>query len=194
MTNQKRRRGKALENDILVKTFELLQTTSYEDLTMDLIAKNAKTNKNVLYRRWNSKAEIVIASIQFQTPDFKLVAPHTNSLREDLLQFFNSIMDIFEKLNFPSLDFLIQERLGKINIRDFTQALNKDNYITIIINEILTSAAERKEIILSKISEEMRALPTILFLNLIFANRLTRERIRDLVDAILLPIYLNTVS
>ncbi|WP_420907089.1 TetR/AcrR family transcriptional regulator [Weissella paramesenteroides] len=53
--------------DVLAATLELDEQIKYEDLMMDIIAKHAHTNKSVLYRRWDSKYEIVAAAIQTQS-------------------------------------------------------------------------------------------------------------------------------
>src|SRR4249919_3462855 len=52
------------ETEILDATLELLATAGYDRLTMDGVAAAAKASKATLYRRWTSKAELVIDAIE----------------------------------------------------------------------------------------------------------------------------------
>jgi AcrR family transcriptional regulator len=73
------------EDEILDATVELLMEVGYDRLTMDAVAKRARASKATLYRRWETKASLVVeALVRAKT------APHvsdhdTGSLRGDLL-------------------------------------------------------------------------------------------------------------
>ena len=51
------------EAEILEATLELLASAGYDRLTMDAVAAAAKASKATLYRRWSTKAELVIDAI-----------------------------------------------------------------------------------------------------------------------------------
>ncbi|MBA2559916.1 MAG: TetR/AcrR family transcriptional regulator [Propionibacteriales bacterium] len=75
----------ARENEILDATVNLLASAGYDRLTMDAVATEAKASKATLYRRWATKAELVVDAIARAKG-----APHANvvdtgSLRGDLL-------------------------------------------------------------------------------------------------------------
>jgi len=74
------------EVEILEATLEVLADVGYDRLTMDAVATRAKASKATLYRRWSTKATLVIDALLVQkaTPE----APDTGSLRGDLLQAF----------------------------------------------------------------------------------------------------------
>lgn len=73
------------ESAILDATVSVLCDVGYDRLTMDQVAALAKASKATLYRRWQSKAELVMDALvrakQMGTTD----QPDTGSLRGDLL-------------------------------------------------------------------------------------------------------------
>ncbi len=73
------------ESDILDATLELLSTAGYDRLTMDGVAAAAKASKATLYRRWTTKAELVIDALQRARGAPQVREPDTGSLRGDLL-------------------------------------------------------------------------------------------------------------
>jgi AcrR family transcriptional regulator len=74
------------EQEILDAALEVLADVGYDRLTMDAVAHRAKASKATLYRRWNSKATLVVEALARTkgAPD----VPDTGSLRGDLLSAF----------------------------------------------------------------------------------------------------------
>jgi AcrR family transcriptional regulator len=73
------------EAQILDAAVDLLNRVGYDRLTMDAVAAEAKASKATLYRRWSTKAALVVDAVvrskeTLQTPD-----TDTGSLRGDLL-------------------------------------------------------------------------------------------------------------
>jgi AcrR family transcriptional regulator len=58
-TDLGRPRDPRIDGAVLRATVELLGETGYADLTMDAIARRARTSKPAIYRRWPSKAHVV---------------------------------------------------------------------------------------------------------------------------------------
>jgi len=73
------------ETQILDATLEVLASAGYDRLTMDGVAAEAKASKATLYRRWSSKAELVIDAIERAKGAPQLIDEDTGSLRGDLL-------------------------------------------------------------------------------------------------------------
>ena len=71
-------------------TLELLRENGYERLTIDAVAATAKASKATVYRRWPSKAELVLAAF-IEGIRQAVVPPNTGSLRGDLLALGNVI-------------------------------------------------------------------------------------------------------
>jgi AcrR family transcriptional regulator len=75
------------EQEILDAALAVLTEHGYDRLTMDAVAQRAKASKATLYRRWNSKAMLVVESLARMktTPE---VLPDTGDLRSDLMAAF----------------------------------------------------------------------------------------------------------
>jgi AcrR family transcriptional regulator len=58
-----RKRDHSRDADILDAALEVLVETGYEGMTIDMVAARAKAGKATLYRRWPSKAELVIDAV-----------------------------------------------------------------------------------------------------------------------------------
>jgi AcrR family transcriptional regulator len=76
------------EDEILDATVELLMEVGYDRLTMDAVAKRARASKATLYRRWETKASLVVEALVRAKESPHPVEHDTGSLREDLLQTF----------------------------------------------------------------------------------------------------------
>jgi AcrR family transcriptional regulator len=73
------------EAEILDATIELLASVGYERVTMDAVAAAAKASKATLYRRWSTKADLVIDAIERAKKAPSVTDLDTGSLRGDLL-------------------------------------------------------------------------------------------------------------
>jgi AcrR family transcriptional regulator len=71
------------EQAILDAALEVLAEVGYDRLTMDAVAARAKASKATLYRRWSSKATLVVEALHHAKGVEE--APDTGSLRGDLL-------------------------------------------------------------------------------------------------------------
>jgi AcrR family transcriptional regulator len=80
-----RRRGSRLETALLQAAWDELTEVGYAALTMERVAARAKTSRAVLYRRWPSRPELVIAALQQHTAVAPLEVPDTGTLRGDVL-------------------------------------------------------------------------------------------------------------
>jgi len=70
------------EQEILETTLAILAEVGYDRLTMDAVANRAKASKATLYRRWASKAKLVIDALLATKGHTEV--PDTGSLRGDL--------------------------------------------------------------------------------------------------------------
>jgi AcrR family transcriptional regulator len=74
------------QDEILLATVEVLAELGYDRLTMDAVAAAAKASKATLYRRWSSKAELVVDAVARGCPMPAVV--DTGTLRGDLIALF----------------------------------------------------------------------------------------------------------
>jgi len=80
-----RRRGRALEAAIFEATLELLTSGGFARLTMEGVAGAAQTGKAALYRRWTSKADLVVHALGATLPP-PVGIPDLGSVRAELVQ------------------------------------------------------------------------------------------------------------
>ena len=78
------------ETELLAVTLQLLQEHGYDRLTLDAVAATARASKATVYRRWPTKAELVLAAFVEGIRQVA-VAPDTGTLRGDLLQLGDTI-------------------------------------------------------------------------------------------------------
>lgn len=85
-----RRRDPALDTAILDAAIEVVAEVGYERMTMDMVALRAKSGKAAAYRRWKSKADLIIDAVaHLKRTQVDLDAlPDTGTLRGDLLGLF----------------------------------------------------------------------------------------------------------
>ncbi|MDX3527037.1 TetR/AcrR family transcriptional regulator [Streptomyces sp. ID05-39B] len=80
-----RRRGENLERAIYSAVIAQLEAVGYARLTMDRVAADARTGKAALYRRWPSKAELVVDTLDYALPAPE-DAPDEGNVRDDLVE------------------------------------------------------------------------------------------------------------
>ena len=82
-----RKRDHTRDPEILDATIKVLGECGYDGLTIDMVAARAKAGKATLYRRWPSKAELVIEAVACMKQAQSRVEdlPDTGSLRGDLV-------------------------------------------------------------------------------------------------------------
>ena len=73
------------EGEILDATVEVVAELGYDRLTMDAVATAAKASKATLYRRWSTKAELVVDAISRAKGCLIPDEVDTGNLRDDLI-------------------------------------------------------------------------------------------------------------
>jgi AcrR family transcriptional regulator len=87
---KERRRGRPaggsveVVSAILDATMSQLGRVGYADLSVDEVARAARVNKTTIYRRWPTKAELVIAAVVAARDDAPRFEP-SGRLRDDLI-------------------------------------------------------------------------------------------------------------
>jgi len=76
------------EDEILEATVKHLLEVGYDRLTMDGVAKEARASKATLYRRWETKASLVVEALVRAKSAPHVTDHDTGSLRGDLLSTF----------------------------------------------------------------------------------------------------------
>ena len=80
-----RRRGAELEAAVLDAAWDILSERGYGALTYEALAQQAKTAKQVIYRRWPTKRELLFALLRHHGTMLPSTQVDTGSLRDDVL-------------------------------------------------------------------------------------------------------------
>ncbi|MFT8373755.1 MAG: TetR/AcrR family transcriptional regulator, partial [Liquorilactobacillus satsumensis] len=165
-----RRRGKTLENAILAAVWVELQQQGYQKLTISAVAKQAQTNKNTIYRRWENKVELVFAAIQQHAPKLTLATPNTGSLEGDLKQLLGFLTPVLETVPQETWKQLLPEALSTFSadgnyLNGLVKAINEDNFITLHVKKIIENARKRHEHVRSSVTVYQLTLPALLVVN-----------------------------
>ncbi len=173
------------ERELLAVTLQLLQEHGYDRLTMDEVAATAHASKATVYRRWPTKAELVLAAVT-QGMSQVAVAPETGNLREDLLQIGEAIANQ-ARANAATMRAVLVETSHNPALRAVMQ--HQFDERKKLITTVLHQAVERGEISAEAIDDELwDLLPGYLVFRAVIQNRpATRRTVAALVDDVILP-------
>jgi AcrR family transcriptional regulator len=184
-----RRRGSALEAAILEAAWEELGAVGYAALTMEGVAARARTSRAVLYRRWPSRPELVVAALRHHT-DFDSPAEFdTGTLRGDVLALLRYMSTRVGEIA-GTLSFLIGasfEEAGLTPAALREQAIAGDQGT---MQAILDRAAARGELDPDGLTSRMVSLPTDLVRHdlIMTLAPVPDDTLVEIVDKIFLPL------
>ncbi|WP_328314474.1 TetR/AcrR family transcriptional regulator [Streptomyces sp. NBC_00442] len=186
-----RRRGEELESAILLATLDELAEVGYASLTMERVAVRARTGKAAVYRRWPSRAQLVVDACKVGKIS-EVDLPDTGELRGDVLLLLRQMAatmatplgDIMrgllaEMTRDPELAELIRQRIH--TVRPAT------------IRVVLERAVARGEVEPWVLTSRRATVATDLLRNqfLLFGAPVEDEVITDIVDDVYLPLLLT---
>jgi AcrR family transcriptional regulator len=179
------------ETEFLTVTLDLLQQNGYERLTVDAVATRAKASKATVYRRWPSKAELVLAAF---TEGIRQVAvpPETGNLRNDLLA-LGAVICEQAAVHASTIGAVLPELARNPALRDAMRQQFTDQRKA-LITHVLHQAVDRGEIDAAAICDELwDVLPGYLvFRNMIPGRPPNSATVTALVDQVLLPSLTRT--
>jgi AcrR family transcriptional regulator len=174
------------ETELLDVTLQLLREHGYDRLTMEAVATTARASKATLYRRWPTKAELVLAAFVEGTRQIA-VEPDTGTLRGDLLCLGESIC-AHASAHADTIRAVLVEvsRSAELNAMMQQQFLDQRKAL---MEHVLAQAVARGEIDASAITEDLwDVLPGYLIFRSILTGRSPSPRtVQDLVDNVIMP-------
>jgi len=174
------------ELEILGAALEVMSDVGYDRLTMDAVATRAKASKATLYRRWKTKADLVIeAIIATKGPN---VVPDNGNLRADLLDMFCGLGGMTDGKSINLLGSLItaihrDDEFAAAYRRDFVGPKLE------VSRTVYRRAQERGEI-REDIDIDLiaAALPGVVLHRVYLLGEMpTQELIANVIDQIILP-------
>ncbi len=185
-----RRRGAALEEVILESAWAELAAVGYERLTMENVAARARTGKQVLYRRWRSRAQLAVAAVNHHAGPAVTRPPDTGSLRGDLLALLEATARRISGVDPGILRGILAELLDEDNA--FVSVMPT------LVATLLDRAVAREELAHARVPARVLSLPGDLArYEIARAVRpgsaqdvmdLVREPFAEIVDQVLLPL------
>jgi AcrR family transcriptional regulator len=184
-----RRRGPGLEAAILEAAWEELTEVGYAALTMEGVAARAKTSRAVLYRRWPSRPELVVAALRHHTDFTSPAAFDTGTLRGDMLALLRHMSTRVGEVA-GVLSFLLSASFEETGI---SPAMLRERAIAgepSALNEMLRRAAARGEIGPGEVSHRIAAVPVDLVRHELIMNQapVPDADLIEIVDDIFLPL------
>lgn len=184
-----RRRGAELESALLDAAWEELEQSGYGALTYEAVAARAETSKPVLYRRWPTKVDLVLAAMQHAGLFERRPLPDTGSLRGDILA-------ALRDFNVARSGFItvINVYMASINAdTGLTPAELRSRLLGGRVDTgraLLERAAARGEIPARDWSESVASLPSDLMRHdlVMTLKRVPDTRLLEIVDDIWLPL------
>ncbi|MDT5187817.1 MAG: hypothetical protein QOI28_68 [Mycobacterium sp.] len=174
------------EAELLAVTLQLLQQNGYDRLTLDAVATTAQASKATVYRRWPTKAELVLAAF-IEGVREAAVPPDTGTLRGDLLQLGETILEQTRQHASTLRAVLVQVS----NNPALMEAMQREfiDHREALLRFVLQQAVDRGEIDGAAISDDVwDVLPGYLIFRSIIPNRpSSKDTVRALVDEVLIP-------
>lgn len=180
----RRRRGASLEDALLEAAWLELKEGGYDALRMETVATRAKTSKTVLYRRWGTRAELVLAALR-RHAHVSTAQVDTGTLRGDVVAVLKWLSDRYS--DFPDVVRGLMIELPGAD-GDVTQTSRMS------IDAALKRAAMRGEIGDQAIPNQIVSLPLDLARYEMFVTQrpLETARIAEIVDLLFLPLLPHT--
>jgi AcrR family transcriptional regulator len=174
------------ETELLAVTLQLLQEHGYDRLTVDAVANVARASKATVYRRWPSKAELVLAAF-IEGIRQVAVPPETGTLRGDLLRLGELICEQASRHG-STMRAVLVEMSRNPALKDVMQHQFLDQRKE-LIQHVLQQAVDRGEIEGAAINDELwDLLPGYLVFRSVIASRPpTRHTVQALVDEVVIP-------
>jgi AcrR family transcriptional regulator len=174
-----------LETAIHAAVLDELEERGYAALTYDGVAARAATSRPVLYRRWATKAEMVLAAVIASRTEVT-ASPDTGRLATDLSAILGSMR---ENLGVP----LRSTMLGLLAELDADSAESVRGLLSRwgadMVAPVVARARARGEIGSAQVPREVLALPFDLARHeLTFRGTLPDERITAIVGVLVVPL------
>jgi AcrR family transcriptional regulator len=174
------------EAELLRVTLELLQEHGYDRLALEAVATKAHASKATLYRRWPTKAELVLAAFIEGTRQVA-VDPDTGTLRGDLLSLGEQIL-----AHVSTHAGTIRAVLVEVSRNPDLETVMQEQFLAqkqALVGDVLQRAVERGEIVASAITEDLwDVLPGYLIYRSVLTGRqATARTMAELVDNVLIP-------
>ncbi|WP_328540399.1 TetR/AcrR family transcriptional regulator [Streptomyces sp. NBC_00344] len=178
-----------LTRAIFEATLEELAAGSLEELSFDKIAPRAGTGKSVLYRRWSTPAELVLAALRDPVVGLgNLHVPDTGTLRGDLLALLTAFAQVLDEPRGRALRPLLTQRGRHREVFDRVMELVIRPHRDVLLDR-LHVAAERGQADPRRVTRRIASVgPRMIVAESMEQGTVPDHEVRAIVDEILMPL------
>lgn len=184
--------SRRLESALLDAAWEELQTSGYAKLTTERIAERAGTSRAVIYRRWQSRPELVIAALRHHQPVVPGRVPDTGTLRGDMLAVLSRVSSRLSAIGPDTVVGLLGDLLADKEALDYVheQLLRGGTEVMMAVLERAAARGEAR----SEVSPRVARVPLDLICHELILNPHppSQQTIEEIVDEVFLPLVLPT--
>lgn len=181
-----RRHGVILDAAILDAAWRQIVEHGVPGFTYEAIAARAHTSKPVIYRRWPSREELLVATVRAQLVANPINPPDTGSLREDTIAYLkqaNSKRSEVIRVGGAMSHFFDNPNLTLGSLRERAMAGTRPT-----MDRVLDRARNRGELT-AQLPQRVVELPfDLLRHQIIMSGHLTNADIDSIVDDVFLPL------
>jgi AcrR family transcriptional regulator len=184
-----RRRDHVLIDAIHAATLAELGETGYAGLSIDRVAKRARTSKAAIYRRWPSRADLVAATIRHAREPDRDMIPDTGDVRADLFAVLRTAADRLDGPFGEAARGLIAETLAD---PDATRAARhqleseRNRMITTVLERAVARGQAGRQALTPQLISVAPALVSHHFL--LHGAPIADETINNILDHVVLPL------
>jgi len=184
-----RRRGTELEQAILSAAWAELSEVGYANLTIERVALRAGTSKPVIYRRWSSRAELVLAAWAGQVP-IETKIPDTGTLRADLHSLFTRIARRADSMMSEMIAGVMGEAFRHPEVAELLRSRLDSAPLSKAVWQIVDRAVERGELPPVHLPPRVLRLPLDLIRGetIVGGGPVADKTITEFVDDVYLPL------
>ena len=184
-----RKRDEGLDQQILEAAIDVLARDGYEHMTMDAVAATARAGKGAIYRRWPSKAQLVVDALARSSATEMPEPPDTGSLRGDL----HALVDGRPKKDDARMLRVMAGLVAALPLHPDLAAMAREQLVEprrLRQRALLERAVARGEIPagrdLDSLSHLMPAL--VFYRQMVLAEPIDQDFLNHLIDQIILPL------
>jgi AcrR family transcriptional regulator len=187
MTVMPLRGGPARQAELLGAVLEVLRDAGYHGLTVDAVAARAHASKQTIYRRWPSKADLVVAA--FASAVARPPTPaDAGSFRDDLVGVLESLVS-----ELADLGDMIASLIGELRRNPELATAMRNGYLngrSQAAVDVFVRARARGEIASDvDINLLWQVAPSMIFFRMLIAGEpVDREFTERLVDNVVVPL------
>lgn len=189
VSGKTRRRGAALEQALLKAAWRELLRSGYSAFTLDGVAREARTSRPVITRRWPTRGDLALAAFNYHLESRPLDVPDRGDIRAELIDY---IIALYER-DFPVVMMMWTQMDEYYREANSSPARFRETLLAGRVSAIgflLERAAERGQVDPSKLTKMVVSVPAafLAFITATQADTDIRAAVEEMIDTVLLPL------